>query len=33
MQKRTTYNKNVQIANDTMYYIYEYIDTDINIDE
>lgn len=33
MQKRTTYNKNVQIANDAMYYIYEYIDTDINIDE
>lgn len=33
MQKRTTYNKNVQIANDTMYYIYEYIDTDINIDD
>lgn len=33
MQKRDTYNKNVQIANDTMYYIYEYIDTDINIDD
>lgn len=33
MQKRSTYNKNVQIANDTMYYIYEHIDTDINIDE
>lgn len=33
MQKRSTYNKNVQIANDTMYYIYEYIDSDINIDE
>ncbi len=33
MQKRNTYNKNVQIANDTMYYIYEHIDTDINIDE
>lgn len=33
MQKRTTHNKNVQIANDTMYYIYEYIDTDINIDD
>jgi len=33
MQKRSTYNKNVQIANNTMYYIYEYIDTDINIDD
>jgi len=33
MQKRSTYNKNIQIANDTMYYIYENIDTDINIDE
>lgn len=33
MQKRSTHNKNVQIANDTMYYIYEYIDTEINIDE
>ncbi|QKF80642.1 AraC family transcriptional regulator [Halarcobacter ebronensis] len=33
MQKRSTYYKNVQIANDTMYYIYEYIDSDINIDE
>lgn len=33
MQKRTTYNKNVQIANNTMYYIYEHIDTDINIDD
>lgn len=33
MQKRTTHNKNVQIANDTMYYIYEHIDTDINIDD
>ncbi|WP_419767890.1 AraC family transcriptional regulator [Arcobacter sp.] len=33
MQKRSTYNKNVQIANDAMYYIYEYIDTDINIDD
>ncbi|WP_428026022.1 AraC family transcriptional regulator [Arcobacter sp.] len=33
MQKRDTYNKHVQIANDTMYYIYEYIDTDINIDD
>lgn len=33
MQKRTTYNKNVQISNDTMYYIYEHIDTDINIDD
>jgi len=33
MQKRSTYNKNLQIANDTMYYIYEYIDTDINIDD
>lgn len=33
MQKRSTLNKNIQIANDTMYYIYEYMDTDINIDE
>ncbi|WP_072679423.1 GyrI-like domain-containing protein [Arcobacter sp. LA11] len=33
MQKRSTYNKNVQIANNTMYYIYEHIDTDINIDD
>lgn len=33
MQKRSTHNKNVQIANDTMYYIYEHIDTDINIDD
>ena len=33
MKKRNTYNNHVQIVNDTMYYIYEYIDTDINIDE
>ena len=33
MQRKNTYIKNLQIANDTMYYIYEYIDTDINIDE
>ena len=33
MQKRATHNLHVQIANDTMYYIYEYIDTDINIDD
>ncbi|WP_421715683.1 AraC family transcriptional regulator [Arcobacter arenosus] len=33
MQKRKTYNKNIQIVNDTMFYIYEHIDTDINIDE
>ena len=33
MQKKSTYNQHVQIANDTMYYIYEHIDTDINIDD
>lgn len=33
MKKRSTHNNHVQIANDTMYYIYEYIDTDINIDD
>lgn len=33
MKRKETYTKNIQIANDTMYYIYENIDTDINIDE
>lgn len=33
MQKKSTHNLHVQIANDTMYYIYEYIETDINIDD
>lgn len=33
MQKRTTQNKHTQIANYTLNYIYNYIDTDINIDE
>jgi AraC family transcriptional regulator len=33
MHKKTTENRHIQIANDTMYYIYKYIDTDINIDE
>ncbi len=33
MQKKSTYNSHVQIANNMMYYIYEYIDTDINIDD
>ncbi|QDF27637.1 AraC family transcriptional regulator [Halarcobacter anaerophilus] len=31
MKKRSTYNRDIQISNDTMYYIYDYIDTDINI--
>ncbi len=33
MQKKITENKHIQIANDTMYYIYKYIDTDINLDD
>lgn len=33
MHKKETENKHIQIANDTMYYIYKHIDTDINIDE
>lgn len=33
MQKKSTHNLHMQIANDTMYYIYEHIDTDINIDD
>lgn len=33
MQKKATENKHIQIANNTMYYIYQHIDTDINIDE
>ncbi len=33
MQKKTTQNRHTQIANYTMNYIYNYIDTDINIDE
>ncbi len=33
MQKTTTQNKHTQIANYTMNYIYNYIDTDINIDD
>ncbi|WP_072679459.1 GyrI-like domain-containing protein [Arcobacter sp. LA11] len=32
MQKKTTQNRHTQIANYTMNYIYNYIDTDINID-
>lgn len=31
--KKKTYENHVKIANDIMYYIYKYIDTDINIDE
>jgi len=33
MHKKATNNLHRQIANDTMNYIYKYIDTDINIDE
>ena len=33
MQKKATHNLHMQIANDTMYYIYGHIDTDINIDD
>ena len=33
MQKKITENKHIQIANNTMYYIYQHIDTDINLDE
>lgn len=33
MKKTKTINLHVQITNDTLYYIYKYIDTDINIDE
>lgn len=33
MQKKSTLNHYIQIVNDTMYYIYQHIDTDINIDE
>ena len=32
MQKKTTQNRHTEIANYTMNYIYNYIDTDINID-
>jgi AraC family transcriptional regulator len=31
--KKDTLNKHTKIANDIMYYIYKYIDTDINLDE
>ena len=30
--KKETYQKRTKIANDIMYYIYKYIDTDINLD-
>jgi AraC family transcriptional regulator len=33
MHKKSTKNKHVQIVNDAMYYIYQHIDTDINLDE
>ena len=33
MHKISTHNLHMQIANDTMNYIYEFIDTDINLDE
>lgn len=33
MRKKSTENRHIQIANDTMYYIYKHIDTDINIEE
>ena len=33
MRKKTTHNQHMQIANNAMYYIYEHIDTDINIDD
>ncbi len=33
MKKTETINLHVQISNDTLYYIYKYIDTNINIDE
>lgn len=33
MQKKSTQNKHIQIANNAMYYIYKHIDTDISIDE
>jgi len=33
MRKKRTLNQHIQIANETMSYIYEYIDTNINIDE
>lgn len=33
MHKKTTTNKHIQIVNDAMYYIYQNIDTDINLDE
>ncbi len=33
MRKKSTHNLHMQIANDTMSYIYNYIDTDINIDD
>lgn len=33
MKKKSTQNLHNQIVNDVMYYVYDYIDTDINIDE
>ena len=31
--KKETINKHTKIANETMYYIYKYVDTEINLDE
>ena len=33
MHKKTTSNRHIQIVNDAIYYIYQHIDTDINLDE
>ena len=33
MHKKSTENKHIQIVNDAMFYIYQHIDTDINLDE
>jgi len=33
MHKKTTSNRHIQVVNDAMYYIYQHIDTDINLDE
>ncbi len=33
MKKKDTIEKHTKIANDIMYYIYKYIDTDINLDD
>ena len=33
MHKKSTENKHIQIVNNAMYYIYQHIDTDINLDE